>query len=97
MQNPPQKNQTPIEILQATISFVALMDNGRRFKNLGPGKMIERLSGESREILKQLTSQDTQNQYVPWWALHDKEYENQKHLSELKKKFDKQCSKYTSF
>lgn len=44
-----------IKILEETISYAWLRDGMRHY---GPGKVVEKLSSEKREILKTLTSDD---------------------------------------
>ena len=48
----------PIEAFKALIGRFMLSDQARRWKDKGPGKVVESLSPEMREALTQLKSDD---------------------------------------
>lgn len=55
-----------------------------------PGEIIERMSQEDRDSLKELTSDVAKDMAVEECDLYSPEYEANKQVSEMKTKFDKQ-------
>lgn len=61
------KKKAPYDILQSLI-FFATMDGGKRYRNLDRwpvGSIVGKLTEESREVLRQLKSDDISSAKVP--------------------------------
>lgn len=76
----------PIEVFQKLIDRFLLSDQARRWKDRGPGKVVEAMSEEDRATLSQLKSEDIgPDQRVEEYWMAGKPYERKLQVLQIEK------------